>query len=231
MSGAICSPMPWLTPNTAPTDTQCRRLFIPDDETWIAAVSGALLQLTRDYNWEEHGTLTPEEAAERAQTMFLLYLDDECPPEVSMLGMVVPYSTATPPTDTLACDGATYANADYPEYVAVMHSAWIVDSTHFKVPDLRSRMVIGTGAPGGGFSTRSMGNQGGWENATLTLAEMPAHTHTYQTKSGTGSATINAARGATGAPDLAPTTSSAGSGSPHSIMNPYTALGYCVVVR
>jgi len=62
----------WLTPNLEPTDTLCRLLLIPidDDLQLLAAVNGALLELTHEWNWEDFGTMT---AAETAELMFEFY--------------------------------------------------------------------------------------------------------------------------------------------------------------
>lgn len=69
--------MPWLTPTSTPTGQFCRRLTIPDDPVFIQAVSGALLDLTRAYNWEtpEAGGMSPDDAADMMQTMLLQYFD------------------------------------------------------------------------------------------------------------------------------------------------------------
>lgn len=61
--------MPYLTPNSIPTETICRVLRIPNDLDLIGAISGALLELTYSYNWEQYGTETPEDTA---QAMLLM---------------------------------------------------------------------------------------------------------------------------------------------------------------
>lgn len=68
----------WLTPNEIPEATTCRSLLIPDDVDIVAAVSGALLPLTKQYNWEQFGTVTPEEIAEAMMTMYVAWLSDAC---------------------------------------------------------------------------------------------------------------------------------------------------------
>jgi len=47
----------------------------------------------------------------------------------------------------------------------------------FGLPDLRGRTAIGMGH-GPGLSNRTIGQQGGSETNTLTVAEMPSHNHT-----------------------------------------------------
>lgn len=51
-----------------------------------------------------------------------------------------------------------------------------ITSTHFFVPDLRGRVPMGAGA-GRGFSHHAIGEMGGEESHTLSLSEMPAHSH------------------------------------------------------
>lgn len=70
--------MPWLTPDEIPEGTACRPLFIPDDSAWLAIVSGAILELTRSWNWEQFGTLTPDQCAERMQILQQQFYDEIC---------------------------------------------------------------------------------------------------------------------------------------------------------
>lgn len=76
------------------------------------------------------------------------------------LGTLISYYGETAPRFFLACDGATYNKADYPELAEHLlsltnHSQYEVDGddTKFKVPDLRGEFVRGTG-------TNSHTNQG-----------------------------------------------------------------------
>lgn len=59
----------------------CRRLLIPDDLTILAAVGGALSELTKPYNWEQVGTMTPGEAAELMSGIVLSYFESSCEDE------------------------------------------------------------------------------------------------------------------------------------------------------
>lgn len=64
----------WLTPDTLPDTKLCRVIRIPDDIALVAAVSGALLELTRQENWEQYGQQTPAATASVMQSMFYDYL-------------------------------------------------------------------------------------------------------------------------------------------------------------
>lgn len=69
----------WLTPDApAPETLRCRSISVPDDLAFVGAVSGALLDLTKAYNWEQFGTMTPEQAAEIMLYAVQEFLNDEC---------------------------------------------------------------------------------------------------------------------------------------------------------
>lgn len=56
--------MPWLTKSNNPAIVS-RVIFVPDDDDWWADFMGTFLKLTRPENWEQWGTMTPEEMAEK----------------------------------------------------------------------------------------------------------------------------------------------------------------------
>ena len=75
----------WLTPDSeeALADLLCKRFFIPDAPGLRESVSGALLELTYEWNWEQFGTMTPAEAASIMLEMYNRYaLDTACGSEV-----------------------------------------------------------------------------------------------------------------------------------------------------
>jgi len=69
--------MPYLTPETLPTENQCRRLLIPDSPEWLAIVSGALTELSLNWNWQQKG-ITVDEALEAAQAIIFSYYNQPC---------------------------------------------------------------------------------------------------------------------------------------------------------
>lgn len=71
----------YLTPDALPGTTQCRVLLMPDDEQWVAIVTGALQDLCYPENWQQFGTLTPQQCADRMQQMVDEYVfNGNCPP-------------------------------------------------------------------------------------------------------------------------------------------------------
>lgn len=70
--------MPWLTGDEISADRVCRAVSIPAETWMIAAVSGALLDLTRVENWEQLGDITPAEAAAAFTEMWFDFIASEC---------------------------------------------------------------------------------------------------------------------------------------------------------
>jgi len=215
----------YLTPDAPASGFLCRTLRIPNGEECWAAVNGALLELTYPWNWEEHGTLTPDEAA----ALFVDMYEDYRESRGCVLGTIFTHALATIPDGALACDGATYNKSDYPTLYDSLDSAYIVDATSFRVPDLRGRSVIGTGQ-GSGLTARTIDSSGGEEQHALTVAEMPAHTHvgphsfTVVPVVSPGELPVAVATG------LVSTESTGGNGS-HNTMHPFRALHYAIWAR
>jgi microcystin-dependent protein len=62
-------------------------------------------------------------------------------------------------------------------------------TTTFALPDLRGRAMVNAGQ-GSGLSPVNLGDQGGAENVTLSVGQMPAHNHIVTELGGTGDATL-----------------------------------------
>lgn len=233
----------YLTPDSIPGTLQCRVLFIPDAEDWLAVITGAIQTLTEADNWSKWGTLTPEQAAE----VWLPLWDDFCFKRGTcrMIGEIVTFAGATNPDPLrwLPADGSSLLRADYPDLFTVIGTTYgAVDGTHFSLPDLQSRVPLGTGS-GAGLSTYALGDMGGEETHTLTTAETPAHSHTDTGHShGTTLAAPNVTTVGPGAPQptAIPSVGVTGAGSAsltatggdgaHNNLQPFIALNYFIVV-
>lgn len=145
-------------------------LTVPSALWFQRELSDLLADMTNESNWEQVGTVTVEEAVQAAQDMYWSY--------APMVGLIVPVATANLPDNMLPCDGSTYDRVDYPNLYAVLDAAYILDADTFKTPDLRGRVPVGSGT-GTGLTARSVGATGGTETHVLTVAEMPAHHHSY----------------------------------------------------
>jgi len=106
-------------------------------------------------------------------------------------GAIMPYGASVAPTGYLLCDSASYLRSDYAALFAVIGTAFgAADGTHFNVPDLRGRTIVGTGTgTGGGISSngqptggvaliaRALADYAGEETHQLLEGEVPSHNH------------------------------------------------------
>lgn len=102
-------------------------------------------------------------------------------------GKVEPFAGATPPAGSLLCYGQQISRTSYAGLFAVINTTYGVGdgSTTFNVPDLRSRVVAGRDDMGGVAAVRfdgtvprsALGGAFGEQYHTLSVAEMPSHSH------------------------------------------------------
>jgi microcystin-dependent protein len=114
--------------------------------------------------------------------------------------------------------------------------------SNFALPDLQGRVAIGMGN-GAGLSPRVLGETGGQESVTLTIAQLPAHSHPIlaaSTEAAVSSPSNAVMAGkarvplynAIGSADtaMAPT-GSAGGNQPFNNMQPFLALNYVIALE
>lgn len=88
-------------------------------------------------------------------------------------GAIMPYAGATIPSGWLECLGTSLVRADYPALFTAIGTTWgAVDGTHFTLPDLRGRGLLGAGT-GSGLTARTLGQTGGAEATTLITTDLP----------------------------------------------------------
>ncbi|MEI2385953.1 tail fiber protein [Breoghania sp. JC706] len=77
------------------------------------------------------------------------------------------------------CDGQLLAISQNDALFSLFGTIYGGDGrTTFGLPDLRGRIPLHQGH-GPGLSERRLGSKGGGENETLTVNQMPSHTHTF----------------------------------------------------
>jgi len=96
------------------------------------------------------------------------------------LGEIRMFSGHYAPVEWALCDGSLLSIADNSTLFNLIGTTYGGDGqTNFAVPNLQSRVPVHmgklTGPSGGG--TYELGQTGGVENVTLTVQELPAHTH------------------------------------------------------
>lgn len=205
--------MPWLTPS-AGLGVVYRTLAIPTP--FLSQVSGALNSLSMAWNWEEYGDMTPDECAQAMSDMIDAYYEGNM-----FIGMVVPYVTSDVPPNCLLCDGSQHARVDYPNLYAVLAASYIDDADYFTLPDMVGRFVMGDDA--------NEGVEGGEASHTLTVDEMPSHTHEIP---GESCFPYGATPEVCVAGSIIPqNTSATGGGQAHNNLPPYHGMMVLVVAK
>lgn len=141
-------------------------------------------------------------------------------------------AAAGAPAGWLLCQGQSLLRASYASlYAAIGVVYGSVDGTHFNVPDLRGRTIVGQDSSQTEFDT--LGEKAGAKTHTLSVAEIPSHSHAspaggqYWVGGGTNifgggtlySATLAAATG-----------QNAGGGGAHNNLQPYIVLNYIIKI-
>lgn len=169
--------MPYLTPNVMPSGTHCRTVLIPDDLDWLIIVNGALSELCNADNFEQFGSVTPDETAERFRQMFFEFRDSKC--TVLPIGAIQMWPLADPPDAWLMCEGQAVSRTTYADLFDVIGVAYGTGdgSTTFNLPDFRAKSPMGAGDFQDIIGFLGVGNVFGVEQHTLTEGEMPFHNH------------------------------------------------------
>jgi microcystin-dependent protein len=90
-------------------------------------------------------------------------------------GSIIAYAGTSSPNGWLLCDGSSYSTTTYASLFAIISYRYGGSGSNFNVPDLRTRVIRGSD------NIEQLNNTtNGTDNITLTISNMPSHTHTYQ---------------------------------------------------
>lgn len=88
------------------------------------------------------------------------------------VGTIAMYGADRDPEGWLRCDGRILQRSAYPALFSAIGTTYgSTNSGDFRIPDIRERSVVGTG------TKYSPGDKGGNALLTLSIAQIPAHTH------------------------------------------------------
>lgn len=212
----------WLTPDDDAAGYITRRLLIPNSLPIVMAVNGAIASLADVWNWEQHGSMTPEETAEVMNLMVLDYFQSGYS---YLLGIPFPFLTENPPPHSLELNGQTITDAetDYPALWAVIDPS-LKSGSDIVLPDYRGRFLVGAGG------AYSLGDTGGSESVTLTVDELPPHAHGV-IEAGPSVTTVGLEPPEPTAVPAPGLTDSAGGGAAHENRPPFIGVRWAVWVN
>lgn len=171
------------------------------------------------------------------------------------VGTVTMFAVPSPPTGWLVCDGSAVSRTDYADLFEVIGTSYGVGdgSTTFNLPDLQGRVPVGLDTGQTEFNT--LGKTGGAKTHTLTIDQMPSHSHTQASHSHTVNnhshsipdfegisgasggllgvlrsvaGTRNTGGSSPGTSSATPTINATGGGQAHNNLQPYIALPFII---
>lgn len=99
----------------------------------------------------------------------------------SLLGQIIMFAGTFAPRDWALCNGQILEISQHTALFSILGDTYGGNGrTTFGLPDLRGRVPMGSGV-GIGLSPRVTGQRYGSENVTLSVAQMPAHSHSAET--------------------------------------------------
>ena len=186
------------------------------DSALMSHVSELIAQLVSDTEWLEVGDSVDDVVNECWAGLSSWYSN-------MMVGAISQFMGPVP-DGWLPLDGSTYNAVDYPELYEQLDVVFKdVPGESFTLPNLYDRVIVGSGGDYG------LGGLGGSASVTLSVAEMPPHTHGYIEP--LASVSIGGAGPPIPAvPNVNPAgvTTSTGDGGSHENMPPYVALWFAV---
>lgn len=218
----------WMYPVVS--ETRCVKVRIPDSDQHAGLLAGVMALLTKDENWQAEEGETSGDLADIWAEAYLETDWEGCDDPVSALpiGTMLPFAGTTAPTGYLMCQGQAVSRATYAALFALIGTAYGTGdgTTTFNLPDGRGTTLIGAGQAFSGGTTWSAGTLSGTERITLSVGEMPSHSH-YQGRGFASGAIVTEVplSKSSGFADPVITTGSTGGNSSHNNMQPSQVIG------
>lgn len=154
------------------------------------------------------------------------------------LGEIRPFAFGFTPKGWASCDGQLLPIAQNMALFSLLGTMYGGDGrTTFALPDLRGRAGMHPS------SVHTQGERAGQEGVTLTTAQIPPHSHTANCSNVVGTQTSPAGKfwaqdfdgnvvfSSTGGATMAAAAIGNTGGQPHSNMQPYLVVNYCIAVQ
>lgn len=146
---------------------------------------------------------------------------------VEPVGIVAQFAGATAPSGWLLCNGQAVSRTTYAELFTVLGTTYGAGNgtSTFNVPNLKGRVPVGLDTAQTEFN--SLGKTGGAKTHTLTVGQMPSHSHGVGGQLVAGTGTVR--RTLTSFPaDSDATTESVGGGQAHNNLQPYLTVNHII---
>lgn len=210
----------YLTPDDFGTDLPVAFMM---GQTTLQYLLGAIYDLAIEDNWEQFGTLTPEQMSQ-----YFIALLDSIPGGVIMpIGTIIQSALDNAPAGFLLCNGVAISRTTYAQLFAAIGTRFGAGdgSTTFNLPDMRSRFA--RGKPNAG----SVGDTGGLDEVSLTIDNLAAHQHTFNLRTTSGGFSNGMPQGTASGTSGTYQTNSTGSGTPHENKPPYIDLNFYIAYQ
>lgn len=159
------------------------------------------------------------------------------------IGQIIMFAGNFVPRGWALCDGQLLPISQHTALFSILGTTYGGDGkTTFALPDLRGRVAMHPGH-GPGLSQRRLGEQGGVESATLTVANLPPHNHAFNVHAGDAKSPtaagnllgnaqteVYSGEGPSGQLNAA-AVANTGGGQPVALVQPFTCVNYIIALE
>ena len=151
-------------------------------------------------------------------------------------GTIIQSAAINEPSGWLDCNGRVLNTSLYAALFTAIGYTYGGADLSFNIPDMQGRVPVGRGS-GAGLTSRSLGATGGEETHTLSVGELPSHTHSLSRRSNPEDGAYDTGDGHAAESSACTTdrsilgtfsTSATGSGTAHNNMQPFVVVRYLI---
>lgn len=177
--------------------------------------------------------------------LMLLGINNLTNAQEPLMGEIKMFAGNFAPRGWALCDGQLLAISQHQALFSILGTVYGGDGrTTFALPDLRSRVPMHPGS-GPGLTPRTLGEKGGEETNTLSVSQIPSHTHNVNVVEEDGNESIPTGNVPAGTKVLdkeyssnspnatmnSETISNTGGGQPVNNVQPYTTVNFIIALQ